>query len=211
MPRMFSSRNFSLEITIELFSESETEQLAAHLALCLKPGIHLYLEGDLGSGKTTLTRALLRALGHKGSVKSPTYALVEHYTLNNLNIYHLDLYRIADCAELDMIGIRDILHDENSCIVEWASRGKSALPPPALEIIIKNSAEKMPDETFKNNILGLELDSIDGKEVALLDAQTSPFNTQRWFTIRVNPRYEALAVSLHSFLSQWSVSCSDPS
>jgi tRNA threonylcarbamoyladenosine biosynthesis protein TsaE len=114
------------------------EQLAfgERLAALLRPQFVLYLEGDLGTGKTTLTRGLLRGLGHQGPARSPTYTLVEPYELDSARLYHLDLYRVSDPEELDYLGVRDLAGEDAVLVVEWPERGQGTLPPPDLTINI---------------------------------------------------------------------------
>ena len=94
----------------------------------------LHLRGDLGSGKTTVVRGLLRALGCAGRVKSPTYTLVELYTISSLNLYHFDFYRFKDRDEWLNSGFRDYFNPGSVCVVEWPERAGDLLPPPDLEI-----------------------------------------------------------------------------
>lgn len=125
--------------TLTLHSEEDTQRLAVQLAALPLSG-SVWLAGDLGAGKTTLTRYWLQALGHTGAVKSPTYTLVEPYSIQQGNgsikpVYHADLYRLQDPEELSFIGFDEYLDEPNALvIIEWASRADSYLPPPTLFI-----------------------------------------------------------------------------
>ena len=117
--------------------ESQTIRLGAACATLLRPGTIVFLTGSLGSGKTTLARGMLYGLGHRGSVKSPTYTIVEPYRIHGRDVYHLDLYRIRSVEELECIGVRELFGGQNVCLVEWAQRAEDWLPEPDLIVSLE--------------------------------------------------------------------------
>lgn len=129
-------------VTLEVAGETAQLMLGKRLALLLRTyrGI-VYLRGDLGAGKTTLVRGLLRGLGYQGAVRSPTYTLIEPYDDVEPPVVHLDLYRLADPEELDYLGLRDLLERPGLILIEWPERGAGALPPADLEVMIEHAGE----------------------------------------------------------------------
>jgi tRNA threonylcarbamoyladenosine biosynthesis protein TsaE len=106
----------------------------------------IFLEGDLGAGKTTFTKGIMRGLGHEGLVKSPTYNLIEIYEMEQLKVFHFDLFRIKDPYELEEIGIREYLEEPSSaCIFEWPINAKSLLPEPDYQVNIEHLKETEPE------------------------------------------------------------------
>jgi tRNA threonylcarbamoyladenosine biosynthesis protein TsaE len=127
--------------TAHLHDEAGTAALGAALARAIAPGMAIYLHGDLGAGKTALTRALLHAAGHSGHVKSPTYTLSEPYQVTlgatTVNLIHFDLYRMASPEEFLDAGFREDFNARNICIVEWPEKAEAVLPPPDLSITLQ--------------------------------------------------------------------------
>lgn len=126
---------------ITLLNVKDTALLGAELWRILPKKCLVFLNGDLGAGKTTLTRGVLRAAGYHATVKSPTYTLVEEYTLPTGKLYHFDLYRLVDAQQLEWLGIQDYLAEQSMCFIEWAEKGKGFLPLPDLEISMTTKAD----------------------------------------------------------------------
>jgi tRNA threonylcarbamoyladenosine biosynthesis protein TsaE len=123
-------------LKIILPDESATLALGAAIARALAPGLLIYLQGELGAGKTTLARGLLRALGHQGAVKSPTYTLVEVYDVSRLHLYHFDFYRFHDPKEWLEAGFRDTFNGRNVGLIEWPEKATGFLPPADLVVML---------------------------------------------------------------------------
>ena len=113
---------------IDIPNEQAMLDFGAQLAAALKPPCIIYLQGDLGAGKTTLTRGILRAMGHEGPVRSPTYTLIESYEPKGQKVFHIDLYRLHDPEELEYIGIRDYFTDDVIGLIEWPERAEGHIP-----------------------------------------------------------------------------------
>lgn len=126
-------------LNVRLENDAATLALGAALAEQARAGRVLHLAGELGAGKTTLVRGLLRALGHAGKVKSPTYGLVELYAISGLSLYHFDFYRFSDPTEWLSSGFREAFNPESLCIVEWPERAAGSLLPPDMAIRLEYS------------------------------------------------------------------------
>ena len=121
-------------MVLPLKDEAATLALGAALAPRLSPGMVITLEGDLGAGKTTLVRGLLRALGYGNKVKSPTYTLVEVHVVSGLNLYHFDFYRFNQAEEYLEAGLDEYFQGDGVCLVEWPDKAGAYLPQPDLRI-----------------------------------------------------------------------------
>jgi tRNA threonylcarbamoyladenosine biosynthesis protein TsaE len=130
----------STALSLALPDEASTLRAGAALGAALRPGMVVTLAGDLGAGKTTFARGVLRGLGWTGPVKSPTFALVEHYPLSNLYLYHFDFYRLEDPSEWDDAGMADCFRDDSTCLVEWPERVASRLPRADVAIVLAHPA-----------------------------------------------------------------------
>jgi tRNA threonylcarbamoyladenosine biosynthesis protein TsaE len=142
-----------------LHDEAGTAALGAALARAILPGMAIYLHGDLGAGKTALTRALLHAAGHAGNVKSPTYTLSEPYSVQlegrAVNVIHFDLYRMGSPEEFLDAGFREDFNGDNICIVEWPEKADPVLPPPDLHVFLAVAGEGRDVELQASSALGL--------------------------------------------------------
>ena len=145
--------------TSYLRDEAATSALGAALARVLAPGLVIYLHGDLGAGKTALTRALLHAAGHSGKVKSPTYTLAEPYQVSlagrAVQVIHFDLYRMSSPEEFLDAGFREDFNQDNICIVEWPEKGAPVLPAPDLDLSLDVCGEGRTVELQALSALGL--------------------------------------------------------
>ena len=145
--------------TLQLRGEREQVNFGRHLAAATGSRALIFLEGDLGAGKTTLVRGFLRGRGHEGNVKSPTYTLIEPYELASGPCYHLDLYRLGDPGELEYLGLREMLQEQAVLLVEWPDRGKGWLPACDLEIRLSYTQDGNAREALltPHSVLGREI------------------------------------------------------
>ena len=130
------------EKIITIRSEEETRAFGSKLAEKAKPGMVIALIGDLGTGKTTLTKAIAAALGIQGHITSPTFNIVKEYKTGRLPLYHFDVYRIGDVEEMDEIGYEDYFYGDGVCLIEWANLIEEILPEKYTEIRIEKDLEK---------------------------------------------------------------------
>lgn len=134
--------------------ERATLALGAALASALEPGLTIYLRGELGAGKTTLARGVLRALGHQGPVKSPTYTLVEVYEVSRLHLHHFDFYRFQDPKEWIDAGFRESFNGRTVSLIEWPERAGGMLPPADLDIALESHATGRNAALTSNSLAG---------------------------------------------------------
>jgi len=155
---------------IYLADERATMKIAASVAKLLDGCGLVFLEGQLGAGKTTFCRGILRAMGYKGAVKSPTFTLVEPYDLIGGQVYHFDLYRLNDPEELEYLGVDDYLQGDDLCLVEWPERGRNFLPDCDLNIQLtielRDTIESYDQETGRR--LRIEGKSGQGQKICQL-------------------------------------------
>jgi len=141
---------------MHLDDDNATFAFAKRLAAQLKPGMVIYLQGDLGAGKTTLVRGVLNSLGYTGRVKSPTYTLVEPYRIAGLDLRHFDLYRLQDQAEWDSAGFRDEFDGHNIFLIEWPEHAKGLIPQADLMIVFDILTHGRNVEITGNTLTGRE-------------------------------------------------------
>jgi tRNA threonylcarbamoyladenosine biosynthesis protein TsaE len=129
-----ASHNRPSTITVALPDEAATLALGRALAAGIRPGAIVHLSGPLGAGKTTLVRGLLGGLGHAGPVRSPTWTVVEPYTVSKLDFYHIDFYRFTSSSEPSDSGLREYFDGRSVCLIEWPERAGGAAGAPDLLI-----------------------------------------------------------------------------
>ena len=155
-----------VDLNLHLPDEAATLALGAALGQALEPGLSIHLVGELGAGKTTLVRGVLRGLGWGGPVKSPTYTLVELYEVSRLILHHFDFYRFHDPREWSDAGFRESFNGRTVSLIEWPGKAGGLLPPPDVEIVLESSGE--------GRNASLHSHSARGQKCLTLVAQCSP-------------------------------------
>lgn len=138
------------EIFFESNSLLETEKVGESIALALSFPACVYLNGDMGAGKTTLTKSIICGLGYDGEVTSPTYNLIQEYQVKQGMVYHMDLYRLDDPAEIEYLAIEDLWSKDSIFLIEWAEKGGNYLKKPSHEVSI---SKNYPLSEFARNII----------------------------------------------------------
>ena len=156
-------------LNTHLADEAATLALGAALAQSIEPGMSIHLRGELGAGKTTLVRGVLRALGHPGPVKSPTYTLVELYEVSRLVLHHFDFYRFHEPREWSDAGFRESFNGRNVSLIEWPEKAGGQLPPPDVEIVLESSGE--------GRSVNLRSHSVPGQKCLTLLTARFPFTS----------------------------------
>lgn len=150
---MRSNLDLQTTYSIELADEVAQVAFGQRLGQACKGEALIFLQGTLGMGKTTLTRGILQAYGYTGAVKSPTYTLVEPYQLAEAQVFHFDLYRLADPEELEYIGIRDYFASPALSVIEWPDKGAGILPQPDIELtLVKKDAGRQASLVAKTQL-----------------------------------------------------------
>jgi tRNA threonylcarbamoyladenosine biosynthesis protein TsaE len=139
-----------------------------------RPGLVVYLRGELGAGKTTLARGWLRALGADGAIRSPTYTLVEPYELNGRSTLHVDLYRLQGPAELEQLGLADTPPDRSLWLVEWPERAGGRLPPADLDIFLRSAGGLRPAKGGRDLVVAGAADLMPAVADALANSGWAP-------------------------------------
>ena len=143
---------------IELKGEAATLEYASKFASLCKPPLIIYLQGELGAGKTTFARGLISAMGHTGKVKSPTFTLVETYDLNQTRLYHFDLYRLNDPQELEYIGVRELVGEQDIiCLIEWPDKGGKQVPMADLVVNLEYQGDRRTLEYHAESTTGQQI------------------------------------------------------
>jgi tRNA threonylcarbamoyladenosine biosynthesis protein TsaE len=157
---------------VNLADTAATEHLGQALARSLPrsapAGAVVYLQGELGAGKTTCVRGLLRALGVTGLVRSPTYTLVETYPLDALTCVHVDLYRLQAAVEVDELGLRDVAGPGCLLLIEWPDKGGAALPSADVDLTLSYSGDARLAQLGAKTLLGREWLEKIGRDSSLI-------------------------------------------